>query len=374
MLLFPLYNNLVQGQAYLIITALLLEIFMANKQKRDLLTGFYIAIVFLLKLFPVLILGYFIIRKQYKAVIWSGVMILILLGITCVIVDPNIVFNYYANIVPRLLQNQVIDPFYYGHQSLDIFLKNMFYYDALANPDPVLNFPTLYVLIKSCCVGSLLYLGYSLTKAGDSFKMYSLVVCLIILLSPYLPSYFFIMLLPFTLSIFWFKNRILLFIMVSILCNIPLYLVEDLPLPIKYFRIILLVLTFLFVLYKLHLQINYKVYAFVVAIALVVGFIGFDSTPTSYFIMANEKGIYYDLKISKNSLVVERCLGSKDFSDTLKYAEKIITAKEMDSHPLLTERQGNVKKIFLINDNTLIYLSDIHQGVGMYKVHAQKIR
>ncbi|MCW3077812.1 MAG: hypothetical protein JWO32_2421 [Bacteroidetes bacterium] len=373
-LLFPIYNNLVQGQAYLIVAALLLEIFIACKLKRNMLTGIYVALLFLLKLFPVLILFYFIIKKQYKVVLWSAVFILILLGITCLVVDSSVVYNYYACIVPRLSQNQVIDPFYYGHQSLDIFLKNMFCYDALENPAPVVNLPLLFILIKSVCLAGLVYFGISLVRKGDNFKMYSIFIFVMILLCPYIPSYFLMLLLPFTLTVFSFKNRILLIVIVGLVCNIPLNIVADQPVIIKYFRIILLVIAFLLTIFELREKNNYKLFAVVLAFSFAFVFESFTSSPYSYFIQANGQGIYFDLKVSNNTLIAQRCMGSKDFSDTLNYSDKIMNWVEMNSHPLLTGQKQNIKKILLINNNILFYLSDIHQGVGMYKVHAQRVR
>lgn len=138
--LYPLYNCIYQGQSYLIITAFLIESFLASEKSRYWLSAFYLALCISLKLFPVFVIVYFVLKKEYRIVIYSILLTLILLLVT-LITGTDIVFYYIEEVIPRLLNNDIIGPYYHGNQSVYTFLLNLFSLDESQNNHPVINLP-----------------------------------------------------------------------------------------------------------------------------------------------------------------------------------------------------------------------------------------
>ncbi|MGZ4099357.1 MAG: glycosyltransferase family 87 protein [Bacteroidia bacterium] len=371
-LIMPLYYNFVQGQSYTLITGLLLLIYLCYKKKQYLLAGCCIALLFHLKIFPGFILFYFIIRGEYKIVLGSILAISVLLFCTVFIAGSDLVWNYYTEIVPRLLKNEIVEPFYYGHQSIHIFFQNLFTYDQLANPLPLIDLPELANICEGILVATFLYFIYAIVKKNDDSKTFSLFIFFILVINKYLPSYTLLMLLPFIITSINNRGSLIRLLLLTVACNLPLAWLPDMPWLIKYSRVILTLLVFIMAMAEYKPAVNSL--KLVSAMALLVFFMMMSWKRTDNFYLSgiNSKGVYYNLNVHDQSIILYRCMGKKDYTDTLKPPLFIKTISELDSHPLLTG--NNNKKIYVINSNTLVYLSDFQQGVGIFRPRLQKLR
>jgi hypothetical protein len=373
-LMLPLCNNIVQGQGYILMTAIILEIYMAHKAGQHMLAGGFMALIVQLKLFPVFLLIYFIARKELKVVLWFFLFSVLLITVTVSTVGREVVSNYFFEILPRLLNNEVIDPYYHGHQSISIFLKNIFSYDALRNPFPLVDMPVLGQILEAVITGFIIYKTFLFIKKSDSLTAFGFAVLGMILLSKYVTSYSLFLLVPFILILLEKKNKQTVLIAVIIACNVPLAFVETMPFVVKYFRVIGLFLVFMICVRQHAVADNYVLFTGIV-VALLLSNVSFSAERPDYYLQKEvAKGVYYNMDIKNNKVYLKRCLGETHFTDSLYFPGKIDSISSLTSHPLLNNGNERVKDIFIINNSSLLYLSDLHQGIGMYQPRLQKIR
>jgi len=373
-LFFALYRNFLEGQSYLIITACLLEVYLSYIKKRYFLIAFYISILFHLKLFPVFILGYFLFRKEYKVVLLSFLMMIVLGLLTFFVAGKDVVVNYYTDIVPRLFRNEIVDPFYYGHQGLNIFLNGLFNYDELSNPSPLFYSPLLVKILQGVVTGIVIYTSYLLVKKTNDFRMYAFFIFSGILISGYVTSYALLLLLPFAFTVFDYKKSVFIFILLLVSCNLPLASLADAPVFLKYSRIMMMFAVFIFALAELKPGYRILQLTFVCSCIVLTGMITPVKAENFYYKGTGKYGIDYDFSFYGNKIILNTCFGSTDLSDTLEFVTEIKTLSSInviqaaEKYRNFFKNKGNVKKAALVNDTTLLYLSDVNRGVGMSKL------
>jgi len=378
-ILFPLYTNFLQGQSYILILALLLEIYINYYKKQYYLIAVFIAMLFQIKLFPVFILGYFIFKKEYKIVLLSCLMILLFTLLIAITVGKDLVVNYYSEIVPRLFKNEIVDPFYTGHQSINILLKKLFCLDELSNPSPIIDLPVAVVILESILVCAIIYIAFYIVKLKNTILSYSLFIFFGILAGKYITAYSLILLLPFAFSLFSFKRSGVYIVILFLICNIPLSYLENFSFPLKYIRILFMLILFCLIVSEIKPKINYKQSGIIFILVLSLTMFSSKKYPDNYFVSDNKKGIGYDFTIVKNKILLNKCLGSYNKTDSLLLNFNVTNLKEImpkDIYKYSEEVNGkqNIKKAVILNDSLLLYLSDLQQGAGMNKLRMVKVK
>jgi hypothetical protein len=363
----PLYNNLVQGQSYLMVVAALMEIYISFEQRKFVITGLLIALIFHLKLFPALILLYFVINKEYRVVAWSLAWTVFIFLATLFAVGVETMKMYWTEIVPRFFDNEIVDPYYYGHQGFDIFLKNLFTFDAIRNPTPVFNSPFLEALTASVFVGIVLYIVMCMVKKNPGIKGYGILLFAMILSGNYVTNYSLILLLPFIMVMIEQKNFLIIGSILMIVCNLPLSFLSDAPLLIRYERILLLMLVFINLVFleKPRMKLSHIFFVLLMFGALAV--VRYENVSPGYLLGEKKDGIYFNIEIKENNILLSRCLGEKDEIDTVKFPEPVKEAVIIKKHPLLNNNKCRARCVYSINNKWLLYLSDDKQGIGMFQ-------
>lgn len=372
-LAFPLYANFQQGQSYLLIAAALFEIIIAGERKQYILAAFLIAIVFHLKIYPALVLFYFVVKRQYRVVAWSFLMILLIFIISGVVVGSEPVWLYWTQIVPRFFNNEIIDPYYYGHQGAGILLKNLFSYDELNNPLPLTNMPVLAIVVECLFFACVAYSTTTLVKREPGFKSYGIFLFAMVLISNYVPAYSLLLLLPYAIAQVS-QKKFLPVVILFLGCNIPLSLLETMPIAIKYVRISLFICLFIYIVASERPAAKLWMFASLFMIICLIRFSCYNEEPNDYFLAKKQKGVYFEMHVVNDRVVLSRCLGEDDLSDTLLLPEHVEKITPLASHPLLVSKRQRVRDIYRINDKWLLYLSDLNQGVGMYQPRLQQPR
>jgi hypothetical protein len=203
--LYPLYNCIYQGQSYLIITAFLMESFLASENSKYWLSAFYLALCISLKLFPVFMIFYFVLKKEYRIALYSILLALILFLVTQIFIDTDIILYYVKEVVPRLLNNDIIGPYYHGNQSVYTFLLNLFSLDESQNSHPVINLPWLVPVIEGVAITFFLIVLISFRKQS-SILVFGFTIFCSILIGRYNTSYGMLILIPFLVGIISDKN------------------------------------------------------------------------------------------------------------------------------------------------------------------------
>lgn len=207
----PISSNLNFGQAYLLLSFLLIEsIGLVIHHQKIKMATFIIAFSTLIKYVPILYLVYFI-RDRFKPVVIFFSLSIIGFVILVYIIDP-LAYHTYFNVLFSHLQGDLSGQgkFAIGFQSIDALLNNLFVFDMIENPDPAISLPILKPILKwtlfAIVGGSCFYLfradKYQFTNSSASIFMIGAYI-----LFPASASYHFLFLiLPVLFIIKWLST------------------------------------------------------------------------------------------------------------------------------------------------------------------------
>lgn len=153
---FPLRSNFLYGQMHIFVLLLLTVAALLYLQERYFWSGFALAGVAALKIYPVLFLVFFIIKKRWGAAagLAVGLSATVLLSIYLFGVDASRVYAY--EVLPWAMRSQIINPYTVAWGSLNSLLARLLIAEPELNPTPIAHLPwlsaLLYSLIVSCIV------------------------------------------------------------------------------------------------------------------------------------------------------------------------------------------------------------------------------
>lgn len=382
---FTLYNNIIQGQTYLLIISLLMEAFIASEKNKTLLASFFVTVCICLKIFPAIILIYFLFKKKNKIFVFTVVISLLFYIITAYASNSEMVKYYFTDIVPRLLNNDVVGAYYYGNQSIYSMLLNIFSFDGLVNRYPIANNPTLLICLESICVSLIINSLFQLRKI-DSFMLFGMCLTVIILIGRYNTTYGMIVLVPFLVSILKLsitkKGTIAILSCFFIALNIPIVSLSNSPILIQYIKLLLLLVGYIIFVNQYKVKFNYGMLVVLFGSIFLLKYISFLILPAKYYNIQNTKGIMYDYKISKDSLILYSTNGDKTHRELFRNKDYIkedsnITLKNnliYYKSKLLCGTKDNKKNAKLFNDTSIIFMSDLNQGIRFYKLRIIPIK
>ena len=143
----PLNKNFLYGQYYiLLLLVLTLACWCYVRQKRF-MSGLLIGLGFGLKLFPVLYLGYFLRKRDFKA--FTGGVV----GAAGAAIASIAVFGWQANrvlvsqVLPWTLRGEGLDPYNLASASIATLLHRLFIYEPQWNPNPSINAAWLFAVL-----------------------------------------------------------------------------------------------------------------------------------------------------------------------------------------------------------------------------------
>lgn len=376
---FPLFNNLLQGQTYLLLSALLFESYLALEKSKVHVPALLIAACISLKLFPAFILLYVLLRKNYKVAAWvlfyTGAFIL-LAGLAT---NFLLIKYYFTQIAPRLLNNEIIGPYHPSNQSVYSLLLNIFSTDAIHNPQPFIQLPDCIPFIEglACAVFILFIVGL---QQKNNLFLFGLTVFTGQLCNRYNTSYALILLIPFALAVLNenipSRPKVLVALLLFIAFSVPLNTAGGMPLLLQFLRLIVLLLLLPLLAKLFPLQINVIQVASLSVALILFKYFSFSLSPVNYFPVQNSSGILYDFTISNNTLRLVSTLGWHDTVEVMTLPGKAVFDKRislygnklmLNGHLLNNERDNKLKP-FLYNDTCIVFLSDLNQGTGFYKL------
>jgi len=375
---YPVYNNILQGQSYILITALLIEAFISTENKRILYPSILIGVSISLKIFPFILILYFILKKNYRMVTGILCSVLGFFLITLYALPKETTQYYHTDVLPRLFNNDVVGAYYHGNQSVYTALLTAFSFDALSNSHPVIDSPFLVVVFESLFFACVLAFLISIRKK-DPFLVYALVVFATILLGRYTTSYGMMLLLPLALAFLIEKNKswqlICLFILIAITVSLPVGSFAHLSFIWKFSRLWGLLLILLSIMFVCRIRPDLKSFVFILLPVFVFKYFSYPVKPADYFNLQNTKGILYDLRLNGDSLTLVSTLGEKEFVETYPLDKKADTTdliiKDNNIYykgSLICESKDNKRKAFKINDSSVVFMSDLNQAVRFYKL------
>jgi hypothetical protein len=143
----PLNKNFLYGQYYvLLLFVLTLACWCYARQKRF-MSGLLVGLGFGLKLFPILYLGYFLRKRDFKA--FSGGVI----GAVGAAIVSITSFGWQANrvfvnqVLPWTLRGEGLDPYNLSSASITTLLHRLFIFEPQWNPNPFIHAPWLLAVL-----------------------------------------------------------------------------------------------------------------------------------------------------------------------------------------------------------------------------------
>ena len=383
----PIVNNIFFGQAYLLLCSLLLEGFLAYKERRPILSSLLWGTAILLKLFPALIFFFLVFRRKYRALLYLSIACALLLTGSLLINGIHSWEYYIAHILPKVNNGQLNDPFTYVFQSAFMLLKKAFIYDALLNPHPFIHSPFIFMAIMALFKALILTVCIILTlrKKEDDILSFSVWMTASILLSPNGSSYSLILLLipllALATQLHQFKAihmgfAITAAVLLLIACNIPVIRLASFPLWAQFPRLYLL-LGFFFILSGPWTKYwNTRLAAGLATLFFILALPGLDrSRDSSTYLLDREEHLYIcDYGVKNNNLVYyyrdqegmhEVPTGLRVYTAThdgiaLQDEQIWYKGRQMTTGP------DRKEKPTLINNEYIVYLSDKDRGVDFY--------
>lgn len=202
----PLYANVVAAQAYILIFCGLTVIFVGYMKGDRKLPGIVTGLIVILKSAGTYLLLLFIIRKNWKNLLWSVITIIFLflvtipfLGFDSWIAYSNKLMNYSSS--PTLSVT--------AYQTIHSFFAHLFIFDAKWNPEPIINLEIVGILLT--IVSSLIILAltiFSIIKHKKPDLAFGLFVIAGLILNPASIDYHYMLILvPVLILIDWLRRN-----------------------------------------------------------------------------------------------------------------------------------------------------------------------
>jgi hypothetical protein len=389
----PIVNNMFFGQSYLLLTCLLLEGYMAYRKQKIFLSSFFWAIAILFKLFPVLILLFLLFRKKYREAVF-------LCGACLLLMIPTLAINgftawkfYLLEIVPRVNNGELNDPFTAAFQSVFMMAKNLFVADRLVKGHPFLENRYLFILTMAIFRASVLSSSIMLTlrQKGNDLLSFSVWVTASMLLSPNGSSYSLILLIiplmalcqridaQWRETIFPRPGTIQLLaapmILLFIICNLPVQRFASLPTLLQFPRLYLILLFFILVLTQEKKRFSARLFLALSLLFILPGILRPPRSDDSSYLLKKEEHLFiYDYSVLNGKLVYYYWddSGAREVETDfplLSLSDKDLAIRNNQiwyQGLQLTTSPDNKRKALLTDGGAIIYLSDKDRGIGFY--------
>lgn len=379
----PLRANIFFGQTYLLVCAMLMEGFVSYKSGRGYLAAFLWSAAILLKLFPGIVLLYLLFKKDFRQLgITLGVMLVISL-ITAAVTGFGLNLDYFTQIMPRMLNNEINDTYASSYQSMHVLLNKIFVYDKLLNPAGTVNNPLLFKILNSFYSLAVLYICAMFTLKGDSedYIKFSMWILAGLLITGYGSGYS-LLLLNFiaAASVKYLDKKTIaltaVFGLILVISSVPVHWFSRLSVLMQFPRLYLLIVFFILIMLLFKIKPALK-YSFIVPVLAVIwGYVSAQqpNNSTDYVLDKEEALLIYDYGSSNGKLKIM-------FIDQNGKNEKELRQEADFSVPQSTELKDNQiyyngRQLTFSGDNKLkpmitageeiYYLSDKNRGVGFY--------
>jgi hypothetical protein len=383
--LYPLYSNTYQGQTFLLIAAFLMESYIADEKGKPALSALFLALSISLKLFPVFILMYYVLKKNYKAAAYALVFVAGLQLVVLAFVGRTITSYYFVHVLPRLLNNDIIGAYYFSSQSVYTLLLNLFTYEELQNPHPLLNAPWLVPFIESLFIATILSVLYAF-RNRETHLFFGITVFFCLIAGRYNTTYGMLMLVPFAIGLHAHKRTAIapypLFLAMLIALSLPVGRFMHSGLFLQYSRLIGLLLAFVLLILYYKPKIHIPGFFIVVCLVFAFRYLSFTYNKTTYFEVQNTKGILYDYSIKNDSIAFVSTLGDREFKERFAIKHKagrseLLYIKDNCLYykgTVIDKAADNKQKPFIYNDSLAVFMSDLNQGLGFYKLRIAPLK
>jgi len=371
----PIYQNISFGQTYLFITALLIAAWLAHLRGKSALAGIWLGLAIILKITPVVLLLYFIVRKHYRVTIFTAITFVLATTATAFFTGSDVLELYFIDLLPRIADGYINDPYSNSYHGLVVLLRHLGQLDAILNPAPYFNFsPQLIASVNGIVLFVLL--GITLLRANIALIRDTAPLALLLLLlyigSGYSSTYSLLVLPPFLLVIT--SRRPLVYVVLTIfMCALPPRLLTDAPVIFQHFKLYLFLALFM-ILVAPGIR-NLRVSAMTTAIIIVFGILQIqkivtaDQTPKyEYFKKTITQDYITDFAIHNDTLTaIAYSMRGKEIV-TIPLPQETPCSLPVEPQHLYRDRHHLLYKNITCRNDSVIFLCDVGRGVGLYHI------
>lgn len=375
----PIKNELLFGQVYFLLFFLLSEFWLAYEKWQPKKMAFFLSLAIFLKVFPILLIFVFLFKKQFKPLIYIAISCSLLFLISVLFTGFDIWIFYFKNVLTKASNGEISGAYVDNYQSVFMFLKRLMIFDEIENPDAFLNSPFLFFALTSALKIGLIITGYFVCKrVSNSLFIFSYWILTTILISPYGSTYTFILLLfPFFVLAKSDISNVKKIIFISLLLlinNLPLSYFTTNRFPFTYLRLFALALFFILFLSLIYRKVNWKIITLstIVPCLLIALFKKSEIVNSTYFLHKNAPILVYDYIIANNHLTYFYWTEEGEKTKSIALETQTEINVELKNNQIFYDKKqftfdkSNKLKPMLINNKTLIYLSDYDRGIGFY--------
>jgi len=198
--LFPLRTSFLFGQMHLLLLFLLVSAYYFHRKGRQIACGICLSIAGVLKIYPLLLGGYFLCKRQWRPALATLGATLLLVGVGYLWVGSDVLNIYATQVLPRSLQGEVLDPYSVHAASGAALFHRLLIAEPALNPVPLLNSPSLYAVLYplwqlALLVPLLAVSSIRAYRAGTGQLEWAAFVLALLVMSPVPSSYHFVVMI-----------------------------------------------------------------------------------------------------------------------------------------------------------------------------------
>lgn len=375
----PFRNNLLFGQTYLLLMALLMAGFLAEEKKQNTAAAVLYALSIALKFSPAALLIYLFVRKNARlgllTVLFSGIFFFS----AAIFTSWNFMMHYVFDFIPRMSVNEINNPYATSYQSLTVLLRNLFIPDLLLNPSAWFDSAWIFSALSGLFAGILFFFFLSgIARSAERFSAFGMTLLFIVLFPAYTSNYSLVFLLPVVVSALQKSNRknSIVLILVFLIANIPVSDFQSFPLLFRFPRLYLLLILF----FMLCPDQRWRRRDFMLLGCSATFFIAasfFSSAkakdPSRYFFDKEVALLCSGFEFRGKEILVRFTdeTGSHEKSFPLRDSVYAATPLELKNGQVFYGQQltfGSDQKLkpVLVNRKEVVYLGDRNRGIGFY--------
>src|SRR5271170_1710939 len=144
---FPLHRNLLYGQYYILLLGILTAACWAARRQRHWLAGALVALGIAVKIFPILLVLYFLRKKDWRALSACLLVVALCLLGSVAVFGWSLHRTYLLQVLPWTLRGECLDPYNLTSSSMSALLHHLFIYEPQWNPHPAFNAPWVSAIL-----------------------------------------------------------------------------------------------------------------------------------------------------------------------------------------------------------------------------------
>lgn len=374
----PIRNQILFGQTYFLIFALMAEGFIAHERRNLLLASVLWSAAIFIKVFPAIIVLFLILKKDWKQIIYLGGLCMVILLISVALQGIEVWKTYLSVILPRNNQGEIHAAYLTTYQSALMLFKYLFVREEISNPNPFIDSLVLFKISLILFKAVVLAICSIIILHSKDILSFALVLLCGILISPYGSTYSNILLLVLLIAL-QKNNRSVVFwisaLLIFLIGNIPISVFEHLPVILRFPRLILMCALFGFIFRMSEAKMNGKVFLFYI---LLLGAPALFqptnvSDPSKQFLSNNMHNLIFDYGIKNGFIFYLYWYDGPEtyFTDIAASELKLGNVSIRENQIFYNGRQltnstDNKSKASIVDDHSIIYLSDKGKGIGFY--------